>query len=210
MGAVPACLVIACGALAREIVALREINHWPHLVVQCLPANLHNRPEKIPGAVREKIRANRGKFQSMFVAYADCGTGGLLDGVLAEEQVERIPGAHCYEFFAGAAQFEAMADAEPGTFYLTDFLLKHFDRLIIQGLGIDKHPQLLPIYFGNYRKLVYLAQVESAALRAQGQAAADRLGLAYGYQPTGYGELATSLARAGQTKSSMGVIAWQN
>jgi hypothetical protein len=124
--------------------------------------------------------------------------------------VERIPGAHCYEFFAGAAQFEAMADAEPGTFYLTDFLLKHFDRLIIQGLGIDKHPQLLPIYFGNYRKLVYLAQVESAALRAQGQAAADRLGLAYGYQPTGYGELATSLARAGQTKSSMGVIAWQN
>jgi hypothetical protein len=210
MGAVPACLVIACGALAREIVALREINHWPHLVVQCLPANLHNRPEKIPGAVREKIRANRGKFQSMFVAYADCGTGGLLDGVLAEEQVERIPGAHCYEFFAGAAQFEAMADAEPGTFYLTDFLLKHFDRLIIQGLGIDKHPQLLPIYFGNYRKLVYLAQVESAALRAQGQAAADRLGLAYGYQPTGYGELATNLARAGQTKSSMGVIAWQN
>jgi hypothetical protein len=210
MGAVPACLVIACGALAREIVALREINHWPHLVVQCLPANLHNRPEKIPGAVREKIRANRGKFQNMFVAYADCGTGGLLDAVLAEEQVERIPGAHCYEFFAGAAQFEALADAEPGTFYLTDFLLKHFDRLIIQGLGIDKHPQLLPIYFGNYRKLVYLAQIESAELRAQGQAAADRLGLAYGYQPTGYGELATSLARAGQTKSSTGVIAWQN
>ena len=210
MGAAPACLVIACGALAREIVALRALNQWPHMVVQCLPADLHNRPEKIPSAVREKIRANRDKFASIFVAYADCGTGGLLDVVLAEEKVERIPGAHCYEFFAGAAQFEALADAEPGTFYLTDFLLKHFDRLIIRGLGIDKHPQLLPVYFGNYTKLTYLAQIESAERRQEGQAAAARLGLEFEYHLTGYGELATSLARASTFNPPTSVISWQN
>ena len=137
MGAPPAFLVIACGALAREIVALRTLNHWPHMVVQCLPAELHNRPEKIPAAVRAKIQAARGRFTSIFVAYADCGTGGLLDAVLAEEGVERIPGAHCYEFFAGSAPFAELAEAELGTFYLTDFLLQHFQRLIIHGLGID-------------------------------------------------------------------------
>ena len=109
MGAAAGTLVIACGALAREIVALRQVNDWPHLDVQCLPAELHNRPEKIPAAVREKIRANRGRYATMFVAYADCGTGGLLDAVLTEERVERIPGAHCYEFFAGSAVFEALA-----------------------------------------------------------------------------------------------------
>ena len=210
MGAAPACLVIACGALAREIVALRELNHWPHMAVQCLPADLHNRPEKIPAAVREKIRANRDKFTSIFVAYADCGTGGLLDAVLAEEQVERIPGAHCYEFFAGSGQFEALADAEPGTFYLTDFLLKHFDRLIIRGLGIDRHPQLLPVYFGNYTKLTYLAQTESPERIAEGKAAAARLGLAFEYHLTGYGGLATSLAHASTLNPSTSVISWQN
>ena len=210
MGAVPACLVIACGALAREIVALRALNHWPHMVVQCLPADLHNRPEKIPAAVREKIRANRGKFTSIFVAYADCGTGGMLDAVLLQENVERIPGAHCYEFFAGSGQFEALADAEPGTFYLTDFLLKHFDRLIIRGLGIDRHPQLLPVYFGNYTKLIYLAQTESQERIAQGKAAAARLGLAFEYHLTGYGALATSLARASTLNPSTSVISWQN
>jgi hypothetical protein len=210
MGAAPACLVIACGALAREIVALRELNHWPHMAVQCLPADLHNRPEKIPAAVREKIRANRGKFASIFVAYADCGTGGLLDAVLQEEQVERIPGSHCYEFFAGAAHFEALADAEPGTFYLTDFLLKHFDRLIIRGLGIDRHPELLPIYFGNYKKLTYLAQIELPERMEAGRAAAQRLGLEFEYHLTGYGELATSLAQASNLNPSTSVISWQN
>ena len=205
MGAAAGTLVIACGALAREIVALREVNDWPHMDVQCLPAELHNRPEKIPAAVREKIRANRGRYASMFVAYADCGTGGLLDTVLAEEQVERIPGAHCYEFFAGSAVFEALADREPGTFYLTDFLLRHFERLVIHGLGIDRHPELMSQYFGNYRKLVYLAQVESQQGIADGQRAADRLGLEFEYRVTGYGGLEQSLRRA-----HVGIISWQN
>ncbi len=205
MGEHASTLVIACGALAHEIVALRRINNWPHMDVQCLPAELHNRPNKIPEAVRDKIRKNRDAYKSMFVAYADCGTGGLLDKVLEEEGVERIPGAHCYEFFAGSAAFAEMAEAEVGTFYLTDFLLTHFDRLIIHGLGIDKHPQLMAMYFGNYRRLVYLAQVESPERIEAGQRAADRLGLVYEYRVTGYGELAHSLRRAHE-----GVVFWQS
>ena len=213
MGAQPAFLVIACGALAREIVALRTLNNWPHMVVQCLPADWHNRPEKIPEGVRAKIHAARGRFSSIFVAYAGCGTGGLLDAVLAEEGVERIPGAHCYEFFAGTAQFEALAEAELGTFYLTDFLLQHFERLIIHGLGIDKHPELLPLYFGHYKKLTYLAQVPSEEKMAAGRAAAQRLGLEFEAHVTGYGELATSLERAHTLAISTmteSIITWQN
>lgn len=209
MGAQPASLIIACGALAREIVALRTLNGWPHLAVQCLPADLHNRPEKIPEAVRAKIRAARGQFTSIFVAYADCGTGGMLDAVLQEEGVERIPGAHCYEFFAGSAQFEALAEAEIGTFYLTDFLLTHFDRLILRGLGIDKHPTLLPVYFGNYKKLTYLAQVPTDEKVAAGRAAAARLGLEYECIDTGYGGLAASLAHVA-TPPTLSTITWQN
>jgi hypothetical protein len=209
MGTQPASLIIACGALAREIVALRTLNNWPHLAVQCLPADLHNRPEKITDAVRAKIHAARGRFASIFVAYADCGTGGQLDRMLAEEGIERIPGAHCYEFFAGSAAFEAMAEAEIGTFYLTDFLLTHFDRLILRGLGIDKHPQLLPVYFGNYKKLTYLAQVASEERIAAGRAAAERLGLAFETHLTGYGDLATSLAQAASGTTTH-TITWQN
>ena len=209
MGDQPAFLVIACGALAREIVALRTLNNWPHMVVQCLPAELHNRPEKIPAAVRAKILAARGRFTSIFVAYADCGTGGLLDAVLQEEGVERIPGAHCYEFFAGSTQFAELAEAELGTFYLTDFLLQHFERLIIHGLGIDKHPELLPLYFGNYKKLSYLAQLPTEEKMAAGRAAAARLGLEFESHVTGYGELATSLARA-HTQATESIITWQN
>ena len=152
-----------------------------------------------------KIVAAHSRGDKVFVMYGDCGTGGLLDRVLEEEGVERIPGAHCYEFFAGSAAFAALADAEPGTFYLTDFLVTHFERLVIHGLGIDKHPELMPMYFGNYRRLVYLAQVESPDKVAAGQRAADRLGLAYEYRVTGYGELEHSLRRANE-----GVVFWQN
>ena len=198
-------LVIACGALAHEIVALQRLNGWQHLEVTCLPAELHNRPEKIPDAVREKIRQHKERHASIFVAYADCGTGGLLDKVLAEDGIQRIPGAHCYEFFAGSAAFAALADAEPGTFYLTDFLAWHFERLILQGLGLDRHPELLPLYFGNYRRLVYLSQLDPAPRMAEAQAAAARLGLAFEHRATGYGELQHSLQRAGE-----GVVFWQN
>lgn len=198
-------LVIACGALAHEIVALQRVNNWSHLHVQCLPAELHNRPEKIPEAVRNKIDVNRGKFDTIFVAFADCGTGGALDAVLEGTGIERIAGAHCYEFYAGSSIFAQLSEEEPGTFYLTDFLLRHFDRLILQGLGIDRHPELKEQYFGNYRKLVYLAQLESDERRVAGQHAADRLGLTYEYRATGYGDLAQSLNRVAES-----VISWRN
>jgi hypothetical protein len=186
-------LVIACGALAHEIAELRRVNGWQFLEVQCLPPELHNRPEKIPDAVREAIRAARAGFESIFVAYGDCGTGGLLDRVLDEERVERIPGAHCYEFYATAAPFAALCEAEPGTFYLTDFLLRHFERLVIQGLGLDRHPELFPAYFGNYRRLVYLAQAPRDGARDAARAIAARMGLEFEYRETGYGDLASSV-----------------
>ena len=198
-------LVIACGALAHEIVALRQANDWRHMDVTCLPAELHNRPEKIPALVREKIQRFKTEYAHLFVAYADCGTGGMLDAVLKEEGVERLPGAHCYEFYAGSDVFAGLAEAELGTFYLTDFLLRHFDRLILRGLGIDKHPELLPVYFGNYTKLTYLCQKESAQGRELGQAAAQRLGLGFEYRVTGYGELETDLSLVSEK-----VIQWQN
>jgi hypothetical protein len=188
-------LVIACGALAREITALKCASGWSALDVTCLPPELHNRPEKIPAAVCAAIREARPRYARIFVAYADCGTGGALDRMLAEEGVERLPGAHCYELFATSAGFAALADAEPGTFYLTDFLVRHFERLVIGGLGIDRHPQLAAQYFRHYRRVVYLAQLPSAPLQRQARDIAARLGLDYEQRLTGYGELASSLAR---------------
>lgn len=188
-------LIIACGALARELTAVIAANGWQHVQVQCLPADLHNRPEKIPDAVRDKIRAARARFGRILVAYADCGTGGLLDRVLEEEDVERLPGAHCYEFYAGSPAFAALADAEPGSFYLTDFLVRHFERLVIRELGIERHPDLAPQYFGNYRRLVYLAQHEDAQLQALARQAAARLGLAFEYRFSGYGDLERAVVR---------------
>lgn len=187
-------LVIACGALARELTLLSRRNGWTHMQIQCLPPELHNRPARIPDAVRAKIREARGCFAAVFVAYGDCGTGGLLDAVLVEEGVERIPGAHCYEFFAGRDPFAELADAEPGSFYLTDFLARHFERLIWKGLGLDRYPQLTSQYFGNYRRLVYLSQVEDADLMVRARAAADRLGLSFEHRPTGFGDLERSVS----------------
>jgi hypothetical protein len=196
-------LIIACGALAHEITALKRANAWEQLDVRCLPADLHNRPERIPAAVRALIQASRAQYRSIFVAYADCGTGGLLDSVLAEEGVERIPGAHCYEFYATSPVFTALAEAEIGTFYLTDFLLRHFERLVIQGLGLDRHPELFPTYFGNYRKLVYLAQRPSADAIEAARAIAERMGLSFESRATGYGTLETALTGAVKRDASL-------
>lgn len=186
-------LVIACGAIAHETMAVLRASGMDGISVQCLPAKLHNRPQEIPERIRTKIQEERANFDRIFVMYGDCGTGGMLDAVLRDEGVERIEGAHCYEFFTGGAEFTAMADADPCSFYLTDFLVRHFQRLVIEGLGIDRHPQLLPMYFGNYKRVVYLAQSPSDERIAEAKAAADRLGLAFEYRFTGYGELETTL-----------------
>jgi Protein of unknown function (DUF1638) len=192
----PKTLLIACGALAREVLALIKLNGWNHLELVCLPAKLHNRPERIPAAVRAKIRAGRQHFKRILVLYGDCGTGGELDRVLAEEGVERIPGPHCYAFYRGLDLFLVEHDGEPGCFYLTDYLARHFQTLVIKGLGLDRHPELLPLYFGNYTRLVYLAQSANPDLERQAKAAALRLGLAYEQRVTGYGGLADFLRQA--------------
>jgi hypothetical protein len=196
--AVPTRLVIVgCGALARELVALTR--GIPGVRVEGVDARLHMQPARIADAVAakvEKVRARDGRDVRIFVAYADCGTAGSLDAYLEREGLERIEGAHCYEFYSGAAAYEALQEEELGTFYLTDFLARQFDSIIWTGLGLDRHPELLSDYFGNYRRLVYLAQSDDPDLTTRAEAAAVRLGLSFERRATGFGDLATSIQHA--------------
>jgi hypothetical protein len=189
-------LVIACGALARELVDVIKGNGLEWVDVECLPAKLHNTPDQITVAVERKIDAAAGRYHKVFVGYADCGTGGTLDAMLARRGIDRLPGAHCYEFFAGPGLFAGLQEAEPGTFYLTDFLTKHFDRLVWEGLGLDRWPQLRDEYFRNYRRVVYLSQIDNPDLISQARAAARRLGLDFEHRAVGYGELAPAVIAA--------------
>lgn len=193
----PSVLVIGCGALARELLDVVSANSLPNIRVECLPAILHNRPEKIPDAVRARLDAATG-YDRVYVAYGDCGTGGQLDRVLEEYGVERLPGAHCYQFYAGIDAFDAMHNDEPGTLYLTDYLARHFDRLIWKGLGLDRHPELLEDYFGNYQRLVYLAQTNDESLTDMAHAAAARLALHFEKRLVGYGEMERQLVKVGR------------
>lgn len=200
-----AALVIACGALAREITCLIELNQWTNLRVQCVPAKIHNHPEQIPDAVRALIQKARPVYNNIYIAFADCGTGGLLDAVIEQEKVQRLPGAHCYEFYAGSEAFEAMQEQELGTFYLTDFLARHFDRIILSELGINKHPELREVYFSNYKKLVYLAQTDNPELAKRAQDAAIKLNLDYEFRRTDYGGLQHGLKQFTES-----IVQWQN
>lgn len=184
--------LIACGALAHEILALKRANGWDHLDLQCLPAKLHLRPEKIVEAVEAAVRAS-GPVP-VFVVYADCGTGGALQDKCRELGVEMVEGPHCYSFFEGNATFAAHAEDEFTAFYLTDFLVRQFDAFVWRPMGLDRHPELRDLYFGHYTKLVYQAQVEDPALDAKARDCAARLGLDYERRFTGYGDLATALA----------------
>jgi hypothetical protein len=172
-------LLLACGALAQELLALKRLGGWEHVTVECLPAQLHNTPREIPGAVRAKLEDAKDAYDEIFVAYADCGTGGRLDALLDEYGIERLPGAHCYEFFAGAERFAELHEAELGTFYLTDFMVRQFDAIVMRGLGLDRHPELRSVYFGNYRRVVYLAQTQSPELVEKARECARRLGLEF-------------------------------
>jgi hypothetical protein len=184
----PTTLLIACGATATEIIGILEHNNLDFMKVECLPAHLHNTPQKITDAVREKIYESREHFDDILVLYGDCGTGGQLDAMLVEEKVERIPGAHCYELFTGYDQFADIMDSEPGSFFLTDFLAQHFDRLVWQGLGMDKNPKLISLYFANYTRLLYLAQGENPKIEKMAEQAARKLNLRFEVRRTGYGK----------------------
>jgi len=191
-------LILACGALAREILAVREANGLTHVDLACLPAKLHNRPSAIPDAVEAAVTKHRDAYEKIFVAYADCGTGGLLQQRCAALGVEMMAGAHCYAFFDGVEAFAARAEQEITAFYLTDFLTRQFDTLIWKGLKLDRHPQLRDVIFGNYTKVIYQAQTDDPALEAHARAAAEKLGLAFEMRRTGYGELAEFVRHAGK------------
>lgn len=186
-------LVIACGALVREITDLKERYAWDHLDLKCIDAKLHNRPALIPDRLREKIRRHKDQYDQVFVAYADCGTSGKIDQIIEAEGISRLPGAHCYQFFAGAKKFEKLMEEDPGTFYLTDFLAQHFDQFVTKPLKLIEHPELRDAYFGNYERLVYLSQKHSEILVAAAKKAAQQLDLAFEHVHCGYGELETSL-----------------
>lgn len=179
-------LVIACGAIAHELIAVTKASQFGQIDIQCLPAAWHNTPQRIAPAVEQKIRQAQGRYAHILVAYGDCGTGGQLDQVLEKYQIQRLPGDHCYSFFAGRDVFETMADTELGTFYLTDYLVDNFERLILEGLGIKRYPELLDQYFLNYTRVMYLAQDSSRNDRqAQATRAAARLGLPLQVHQTG-------------------------
>jgi len=186
-------LLIACGALAREILDLKEANGWSHLDLTCLPAKLHLYPEKITDEVRAAVEKHRDKYDDIFVVYADCGTGGLLEAECEKLGVQMVSGPHCYSFFEGNDRFSQISEDEITTFYLTDFLVRQFDAFIIKPMGLDRHPELRDMYFGNYEKLVYQAQTDDPTLTAKAKTCADRLGLAFERRFTGYGDLARTL-----------------
>lgn len=189
MAAPPRSLIVACGALAREIGAIVKLNKLDGVDVEYLPGRLHNKPDEIPERVRARIRAARSEYDQILVGYADCGTGGRLDKVCEEEGAIRMPGPHCYEIYAGPADFNTMADEHPGTFYLTDYMVRYFDIIVWRGLGLDRHSQLLETYFGNYTRVVHLAHDDDPDLFVAAQEQADRLGLTYERHDCGYGDL---------------------
>jgi Protein of unknown function (DUF1638) len=188
-------LVIACGALVRELQLLIAQSGRPDIDIKAIPATWHNRPERITPAVARRIAWARPRYDHIFVAYADCGTAGDLDRLLAKESIERLPGAHCYAFFSGVEAFAARGDEDMRSFFLTDFLVRHFQSLVVRGLGLDRHPELMPLYFGNYERVVYLSQVPTPELIARGEAAAATLGLGFVHRHVGFGDLRLALGR---------------
>jgi Protein of unknown function (DUF1638) len=185
-------LVIGCGALAREILVLIETNGLDHVDLTCLPAIFHNRPDKIAPALEESIARHKDRYENIFIAYADCGTGGAIAALCARHGLEMIAGPHCYSFFDGNALFASRDEVT--AFYLTDFLTRQFEAFVVKPLGLDRHPDLIETYFGNYERVIYLAQTDDPILDKKARAAADMLGLAYERRFTGFGDLAPALA----------------
>ena len=194
----PRVLILACGALAREILFLLPPERFPTVQLHCLPATLHNRPDRIAPALRATLAERAGTYDRILVGYGDCGSGGEIDKVVAEFGAERLPGPHCYAFFSGVASFAERTAADLRAFFLTDFLSRHFETLVWEGLGLNRHPALRDAYFGNYETVVYLAQTDDQALDAAAREAAARLGLGFERRFVGYGDLASALATIAQ------------
>jgi hypothetical protein len=187
-------LVLACGALGREVRAIVQANGWEHVDVRHLPAELHATPKRIPQALEEALEDANGRYDRVFVAYADCGTTGGIDEVCGRYGATRLAGAHCYAVYAGLAEWDALQEEEPGTFYLTDFFVRNFDSFVGRPLGLDRYPELIGDILGNYRRVVYLAQTDDPTLYERAEECAASLGLAFECRRTGYGRLAPSLS----------------
>ena len=189
-------LIIGCGAIAHEVREIIKLNNWDNVRLQCLNADLHNTPKILPAKIKESIDSNINDYSKIFLAYADCGTGGLIDLILKDYDIERLDGAHCYEFYSGSSVFEELSEKEIGTFYLTDFLVKNFDRLVVDGLGIQKYPALKEEYFKNYKNVVYLAQKQDNVLESKARECADYLNLEFSALFTGLNNLENQLSKA--------------
>jgi len=189
-------LIIGCGALAHEVREIIKLNDWDNVRLQCLNADLHNTPKILPAKIKESIDSNINNYSKIFLAYADCGTGGLIDLILKDYDIERLDGAHCYEFYSGSSVFEELSEKEIGTFYLTDFLVKNFDRLVVDGLGIQKYPALKEEFFKNYKNVVYLAQKQDNVLESKARECADYLNLEFSALFTGLNNLENQLSKA--------------
>ena len=189
-------LIIGCGAIAHEVKEIIGLNNWDNITLQCLNAELHNTPKILPKKIKETIDLNINDYSKIFLAYADCGTGGLIDLILKDYDIERLVGAHCYEFYSGSAIFKELSEKEIGTFYLTDFLVKNFNRLVIEGLGIQKYPSLREEYFRNYKNVVYLAQKQDNDLESMARECADYLNLEFSVHFTGLKNLGNQLNEA--------------
>lgn len=189
-------LIIGCGAIAHEVKEIIRLNNWDNVRLQCLNADLHNTPKILPNKIKEAIDSNLNDYSKIFLAYADCGTGGLIDLILKDYDIERLDGAHCYEFYSGSSVFKELSEKEIGTFYLTDFLVKNFDRLVIDGLGIQKYPSLKENYFKNYKNVVYLAQKQDNVLESKARECADYLNLEFSTLFTGLNNLENQLNKA--------------
>ncbi len=200
MNETPRVLILACGALAREIRDIARLHKLDNVTLECLPAVLHNHPSKIPDAVRARLDRDAHHYDRVLLGYADCGTSGELEKICAQRGVEMLPGDHCYEFFAGGDTWQRLHHRDPTAFYLTDYLAKHFERIIMDGLGIAKHPELINAYFGNYTKVIHLAQTDDPIIDAAARAAADRLGLAHQRLATTYGDLEPALVRIADSR----------
>jgi hypothetical protein len=186
-------LIIACGALAREVKAVAD--QLPSFTLRCIPATLHNHPERIVPAITDVLDATAGQYNRTVLAFGDCGTGGALDRLCVARGLQRLPGAHCYAFFAGLQEFDTMMEEELGTFFLTDFLARQFDSMVMRPLGLDRKPELRDMYFGNYKRLVFLSQTADADLLARAKVAAIALDLTFEHRPTGLSSFTRDLAR---------------
>ena len=196
-------LVIACGMIAREVLAVKEQAALDHLDLTCLPADFHFHPDRIAPAMDKAIAEARAEgYRNIFVGYADCGTGGTLDRICEKHGVERMEGPHCFAFYQGMDAYAEVAEDDMMSFYMTDFLCRQFDAFFMKPLGLDRHPELIQDYFGNYEKLIYLAQTDDPELDRVAERAAKLLGLVYERRATGYGDLTAGLEKAAASSAS--------